>query len=200
MGGRKSSKDGSATDQSRQSIKYSDAVEMAKWFLQRERFDDGLDLYDGRSEYQKGVAQIAPMILEHYSEYLNKNDPLHYDVMRHAFAQKILDGDPIPLDFRESAAAFLKDELNDSRRKAGVKTTSFLHSRIMWAVELLIHSGMIPTRNETSKPLSACDAVAEASRQLGLKPTTFASVKRIWLEKRWLAAVAREFDALSRHD
>jgi hypothetical protein len=56
------------------------------------------------------------------------------------------------------------------------------------------------TRNDTSKHVSACDAVAEALRQLGLKPLSFNGVKRIWLDGRWIVAVARQFDELSLHE
>lgn len=197
---RKSFKGASVTAQQREPINYSDAVELAKWYLQHVRFDDGRDLYDGKGDYQNTVAQIAPMLLQHYPEYLNANEPLHRDVLRHAFARKIADGDPIPSKLREMAASLMTGDLSEPRRKAGAKEARYLHSRIMWAVELLRHSGMTATRNDESKPVSACDAVADALGQLGLKPITFSRVKRIWLEYRWAAAVAQEFDELLRHD
>lgn len=200
MVARKSFKGASVTAQQREPINYSDAVELAKWYLQHVRFEDGLDLYDGKGDYQNTVARIAPMLLQHYPEYLNANEPLHRDILRNAFSQRIANNDPIPSNFRELAASFMTAESSEPRRKAGAKETAYLHSRIIWAVALLKHSGMTETRNDESKPLSACDAVAEALGQLGLKPSTFSRVKRIWLENRWLVAVARKFDDLSRHD
>ena len=39
---------------------------------------------------------------------------------------------------------------------------------------------MIATRNDTNSPESACDAVAEALKQMDESPASYASVKRIW--------------------
>lgn len=193
-------KGASVSAQQREPINYSDGVELAKWYLQHVRFEDGRDLYDGKGDYQSTVAQIAPMLLQHYPEHLNASEPLHRDILRNAFARKIAGGDPIPSSLREMAASLMTGDVNEPRRKAGAKETAYLHSRIMWAVELLKNSGMTATRNDESKPVSACDAVADALGQLGLKPITFSRVKRIWLECRWAAAVVREFDELLRHD
>lgn len=196
MVGRKPFKGDSVTAQLGEPINFSDAVELAKWYLQSERYEGGLDLYDGTSDYQNTVARIAPTLLQRHPESLNANETLHRDILRNAFAQRIANGDPIPSSFRGLAASLMTGELSEPRRKAGAKETAYLHSRIMWAVELLIHSGMTATRNDESKPVSACDAVAKALAQLKLKPLTFSGVKKIWLDHRWAAAVARKFNEL----
>jgi hypothetical protein len=200
MGERKPFQETAKTVQAPETITFCEAVEMAKCYLESERFQDGHDRYHWQGEYQHAATKIAPMLLRNYSEYFNENNPLHYDTLRHAFAQRIEDGEPIPSEFRQLASAIMSGERSKPKRTSGAKEVHFLHSRIVWAVDLLIQSGLTATRNDTSKHVSACDAVAEALRQLGLKPLSFNGVKRIWLDGRWIVAVARQFDELSLHE
>ncbi|MEJ6501408.1 MAG: hypothetical protein QNL54_07895 [Rhodobacterales bacterium] len=170
---------------------YREAVELAKWFLNKQRFEGGLDLYDGKINYQVTVARISEMLLDKYPSTLMENDDaLSQDVLREALAARVESGRPIPAEFREHASAFMRGELG-LNRKAGIKEKSYLHSRIVWAVAWLTHEGLAATRNDRSEPTSACDAVADALAELSLSPMTFASVKRIWLDGKLVKSVAQ---------
>ena len=50
------------------------------------------------------------------------------------------------------------------------------------AVLIRVDDGMTATRNDASEATSACDAVADAMKELELEPADFYSVKRIWLD------------------
>ena len=190
MAGDKTDKSALSTGQQR--LSYPEAVELAKWFLNSQRFEDGRDLYDGKVNYQITIERISEMLLHNYPDTLIENDdPLPRDILRDALAAFVESGRPIPKKFRQHAAVFMRGEKGPNR-KAGIKEKPYLQSRIVWAVAWLTHEGLTAMRNDASAKTSACDAVAEALAQLDLSPITFSGVKRIWLDGKWLVSVVQD--------
>ena len=173
-------------------IKYPQAVEKAKQFLLQERCSEGRDLYDGGEAEARLIADIATSLFMMPSAVLEacRHSVRGQELLRYALALKIEAGEPIPEEFRVLAANFLRGTAPQKNRKTGRKEAWFLHSRIVWAIILLKAEGMSATRNDESDPESACDAVAAALKELELRPTTFAGVKRIWLAERPLIETA----------
>ena len=191
-------------------VSYGEAVGIAKQFLTEERHDEaGRDLYSW-AEYEDAIrARIAPLFsgsimigdlrgtkteIIDFASSFDLSDPVHYEVCCEMLAGKIQAGEPIPPDFRDFAAALIRGQAKRPKRKPGEKGTGHLHSRIAFAVQLLVEHGLTATRggDNDASGQSACDAVAEALCQLKLKPLTFSGVKRIWLEQCDLVRVMRQ--------
>jgi hypothetical protein len=83
---------------------------------------------------------------------------------------------------RWTAAVFRSEKKRPIRHGKFAEGTGLRNTHIWLTIRRLVQLGMVATRNDASPPTSACDAVAEALKQLGENPTTFASVKRIWYE------------------
>lgn len=168
-------------------IAYNEAIAVAKQFLQDERHSEGRDLYDGREIEALLITNIAAKLFTMPSAVREacRDDALGQEVLRHALASKVEAGEPIPEEFRELAAGFLRGAPPRNNRKTGRKDATFLHSRIVWAIIHLKTEGMKATRNDASELReSACDAVAAALKELKLRPASYLSVKRIWLAER----------------
>jgi hypothetical protein len=173
-------------------IAFEAATEKAKQFLQDQRFSEGRDLYNAKdyrgtllsdysSRFFMDPAVRAAILNAYLDDFQGKAGELAEETLRHALASMIEAGEPMPEDLRMIAAEFLRGTAPRPRRKTGRKEISYLHSRIVWTIILLKAEGMSVTRNDASEPESACDAVAAALKDLRLRPTTYAAVKRIWL-------------------
>jgi hypothetical protein len=105
-----------------------------------------------------------------------------FDVLRLGMAYSLEQGEELPPAALTWLVRHLRGELTRPKARAGAKTEVWLHMQIWTSVSWLVAVyGMKATRNDTSEPTSACDAVADALGELGLQPTTFFGVKRIWL-------------------
>jgi hypothetical protein len=165
-------------------VNYQEAVNMAKSYFNNGRYWNGCDLLDATGHDKSVKKTIALFLLNVFPDSLKKDDARSFEFLREAFASKILEGDPIPEEYRELAASFVMGEHKGPRKKPGAKAGSYLHEKIIDAVEMLCEHGMTATRNDESPNKdSACDAVAEALRQLGLRPITFKGVKGIWTKR-----------------
>jgi hypothetical protein len=169
-------------------IAFKEAIAEAKQFLQDQRHSEGRDLYDGSEMEALLIGRISENLFMMPAAALEafKHSARGQEFLRHALALKIEAGEPIPIEFRELAAGFLRGTAPRNNRKTGRKDATFLHSRIAWAVMHLKAEGMYATRNDESEPQSACDAVAAALSELGLSPKTYAGVKGVWLKGRSL--------------
>jgi hypothetical protein len=175
-------------------IAFKEAIAEAKQFLQDQRHSEGRDLYDGREMEALLIGRISENLFMMPAAALEacKHSARGQEFLRHALALKIEAGEPIPIEFRELAAGFLRGTAPQPKRNAGRKESWFLHSRIAWAVMHLKAEGMKATRTDDSKRKeSACDAVAAALGELKLSSITYGQVKRIYLEKRSLIEVFR---------
>ena len=112
----------------------------------------------------------------------SKVDSFYFDALKLSIAA-VLDepeGD-LPPAVRTWLASFLRGEVSPPKRSVGRKSEGRVHYQIWQAIQMLVEQGMNATRNDaTHHAESACDAVAKALKELGLEPTTFAGVKRVW--------------------
>ena len=162
-------------------VNYQWAVDMAKSHFNNGRYWGGRDLLDDTDNYKSVQETVSLMLLNQFPHTLNTNDAAALVTLRYAFASKILAGEPIPEDYRELAASFVIGENSGPPQKSGSKSGRHRHAKIVSAVKMLCEYGMTATRNDASSNKdSACDAVAEALRELGLRPITFKGVKDIW--------------------
>ena len=104
-----------------------------------------------------------------------------FDALRLGIARSLEQGEELHPEALKWLLQHLRGEVNRPKARAGAKSGFWLHSLIWMAVGTRVLDGMKATRNDASEPTSACDAVAEALVELGLEPTTFYGVKRIWL-------------------
>lgn len=103
-----------------------------------------------------------------------------FDTAKMGIAYALEQSETLPDAARLWLAKVLRGEVSRPKAKAGRREKEWLNLLICIAIQHRVADGMDPTRNDASDPLSACDAVAEALAELGLTPTTFDSVKRIW--------------------
>ena len=108
-----------------------------------------------------------------------------FNVLRHGSAL-LLEHDKLEMrpEVRDWLSRYLRGEISAPAKKAGRKQKTGPHNVIEFCVSLLADNGMNATRNDASPPESACDAVAKALAELGMEPTTFKAVKRIYLDRR----------------
>jgi enoyl-CoA hydratase/carnithine racemase len=104
-----------------------------------------------------------------------------FDVLRLGVAHSLEQGEELPPEALQWLVRYLHGDLTRPKARAGRKDEYWLHQVIWMAVTIRVDEGMTATRNDESRSPSACDAVADALKELGLEPTTFHSVKRIWL-------------------
>lgn len=103
-----------------------------------------------------------------------------FDTAKLAVGYTLEQGEPLPDEARQWLVAMLKGEIFRPKAKAGRKTKEWQEILIWMAVRFRVEEGMTASRNDASEPISACDAVAEALKELGTTPATFEGVKRIW--------------------
>jgi hypothetical protein len=157
---------------------YSEAVQFVKGKFQCYRNDE-LELESFRKT-TKGAA-----MLRNNTARLLALAEVHegsFDVLRFGIAHLLEQGEELPPEALSWLVRHLRGEVTRPKARSGAKNQAFLHTQIwMTVLELVKVHRMKATRNDTSEATSACDAVADALAELGLKPTTFHGVKRIWL-------------------
>ncbi len=184
-------------------LDYREAVEMAKWYLRRERYDDkGRDLYQGMEAYEALTEKVGhlfskPLVVGDLSgtifEYVNQSDDilstrLGFDATLNSLAQKIECGEQLAENEKIAVANFLRGNLTRPTGKDGVKKKDFYHSRIIWAVAWLNNEGLSQTR--------AIEAVRDALNEgliLGIETGT---IKDIWNDHRLAVLVAEKLNTL----
>jgi hypothetical protein len=109
------------------------------------------------------------------------NYALSFDVLT-VVAAKYLEADiAMPKVIAQWAAAMMRGEKKRPKRNGKFANGTLERNTYIWPVtRKLVESGMMATRNDTSPPESACDAVAEALKLIGESPASYGSVKRIW--------------------
>lgn len=81
----------------------------------------------------------------------------------------------------EWIADHLEGNITRPTRPRGPYSKTGLHQLICECVEALITAGMVGVRNDATERRSACDVLAEALRLVGLQPSTFEGVKRVFV-------------------
>lgn len=177
-------------------MKYAEAVAAAERLLQAYSELGGGDVrlrYGQTSLRDENIALQGHAMLTH--------DPALFmrvmqetaggiDTMRKTAAYCVREGLEMPPAFAAWAARFLFGMVEPPKGKRGRK---LLHQdeaalRQHWAicetVAYLVAHGFNATRNDTSPPLSACDAVAEARRNLDLRQLlSYDGVQNVWASR-----------------
>lgn len=162
-------------------IEYSEAVQFVKgkfqcyWNdeLEFESFYEFQNATRGAAMLRNNTAQLLALAEVHAGSF---------DRLRLGIAHLLEQGEELPPEALTWLVRHLRGEVTRPKAGSGAKTQDFLHAQICTAVLTLVHEyRMKATRNDASEATSACDAVADALAELGLKPTTFHGVKRIWL-------------------
>jgi len=162
-------------------IEYSEAVQFVKGKFQCYRNDElvfesfyvSQNTTRGAAMLRNNTARLLALAEVHEGSF---------DVLRLGIAHSLEQGEELPPEALTWLVRHLRGEVTRPNARSGAKTQVFLHTQIYVAVLTLVKEyGMKATRNDASEATSACDAVADALAELGLKPTTFHGVKRIWL-------------------
>lgn len=161
-------------------IEYAEAVQHAKAQFQAFRT---AELKRPFNEFHHTTMGAA--MLRHNTARLlawAETDAGGFDVLRLGIAHSLEQGEELPPAALTWLVRHLRGELTRPKARAGAKTEFWLHMQVWNSVSWLVAVyDMKATRNDASEPTSACDAVADALAGLGLQPTTFHGVKRIWL-------------------
>ena len=159
-------------------IEHSEAVQFVKGKFQcywndELEFESFYNTTRGAAMLRNNTAQLLALAEVHEGSF---------DVLRFGIAHSLEQGEVLPSEALTWLVRHLRGEVTRPKAGAGAKKQVFLHTQIWVAVLTLVHEyRMKATRNDASEATSACDAVADALAELGLKPTTFHGVKRIWL-------------------
>ena len=112
-----------------------------------------------------------------------ENNAASFDILTVITAAYAESGILMPEALGQWTAAVLRGEKKKPIRHGKFAEGTGLRNTCIWeATRRLVKRGMIATRNDTSPATSACDAVAEALKQMNESPASYASVKRIWNE------------------
>lgn len=98
-------------------------------------------------------------------------------------ASAIEEGAEIHPALRPFLAKVLRGHFRPPSQKAGRGESTGLHTIIVNLIADMAFAGWQPLRNDVSSPISACDVMAIALRELSLSPITYAGVKRIWTQR-----------------
>lgn len=112
------------------------------------------------------------------------SDPDAFDALRYGAAQLIAIGQDMSPSIRFWVTKYLHGKIERPLTGPGSKGKDGLHAEIFFMVSRLVELGLISTRNDASAPLSACDAVADAIKVLGMKPNSYDRVKVIYREMK----------------
>jgi len=110
-----------------------------------------------------------------------ENNAANFDILAVIAAAYIDAGVLMPKTLGQWAMAVLRGEKKRPARHGKFAEGTGLRNLHIWEVtRILVKRGMTATRNDVSPATSACDAVAEALKQMEESPSSYASVKRIW--------------------
>lgn len=130
-----------------------------------------------------GIIREKPQKILEFSQKSYNN----FHAIKHAVTCMIDNDEEVPAEVRTWVSGVLKGEIKCPPPRRG-KPSKDWSSTVVWlTVKNLVDIGMTATRNDTTAAISACDAVAEAMRNLGETPQTFERVKKIWLEFKKIA-------------
>ena len=186
---------------------FNEAVKLAKCHLEQNRFQGPHDIWTpkGHSLWMGelvGIRMTRKLLgdlsgpfgeesreriwTKTVSEWVRQSSTsiFHFDALRFGVADKIEKGASLHPLMTKWLTDYLKGVVVPPKSRSGRGEADGLHHLITRAVDNLKELGMSATRNDVSPSTSACDAVAKALSELGLSPTTFEGVKRIW--NNWL--------------
>jgi hypothetical protein len=103
-----------------------------------------------------------------------------FDALKRGVCYGLEHGENLHPDVMQWLLKYLRGQIVRPASKAGRKKAEWSEWRIYFEVKRLQDAGITATRNEASEATSACDAVGDALGDLGLSPTSYASISRIW--------------------
>ena len=108
-------------------------------------------------------------------------NPVAYCSVKEALRHLLATSEEIPSEFQEWAYAVAVGDRGLPKTGRGRKpfTNQVRDAAIIQTMEILVSCGLNATRNETSKPISAADAVSVGLRALGVELQT-ESVNKMW--------------------
>lgn len=116
-------------------------------------------------------------------------NPLAFRAAGLLSAQLLERGEQLPSELLPLATEMLKGKKpppTPADQKKGNHAQTWWRKYYVWkAVEELLDLGFKPTRNIASEHVSACDAVAEAMRQLRARPMSYGGVYDYWKHIRY---------------
>jgi hypothetical protein len=111
------------------------------------------------------------------------NNAANFDIGAAIAVSYLENGILIAKTLAKWAAAVLRGEKKRPVRHGKCAEGTLLRNiNIREVTRILVKRGMTATRNDVSPATSACDAVAEALKQMEESPSSYASVKRVWNE------------------
>lgn len=117
----------------------------------------------------------------------SKTQGLSWEATKLTAIELIAQRGELPLQLTEWLIGYLADEIHEPKRPKrfsrswpGEHTERDIEIHAV-VCELLKEGAMTPTRNDVSSPTSACDAVAQAMTELGVPPSSYKEIKRIFL-------------------
>ena len=129
---------------------------------------------------------MGAKLLKHDPELLLRNAATNFDYfegLKRGVAHALERSDVVPPSVQDWLVKYLRSEFDPPAKSVGAEKATQLHVAIYTAITFLLLEGMKATRaDHGSATTSACDAVAEAMKDLGLKPATFSGVKRVWFD------------------
>lgn len=172
---------------------YQEAVERARKFLESWMAGNSQGLAAGKNladacDWRAMNSEVlgGAMLRNRPGELVAwaKADRDGWDALRLGVANALERGEEIPPEAAEWLALILRGEIERPHGTPGTHDSEGLHTAIFIAVHSLVRSGMYATRNDASPATSACDAVADAMSEIGLRPATFHGVKKVWRVKK----------------
>lgn len=111
-------------------------------------------------------------------------DPFKFEVAGVLAARFLENGHDMPDALRGWAIEVLRGKSappTPRHQRKGIKNGTFWRDFYVWSAVLdLVDLNMKPTRNAASEQVSACDAVAAAMNELGLRPMSYSGVVDVW--------------------
>ena len=159
---------------------FKEAVEIAKSVI--ERMYLGRGIYSKNSEKVWDLTIVRDGLAGNPKKLVNwaKKDYRIQTALRLELAARLESDTVIPKEAERWLIAVLRDEIQFINPPANRPKTGILEAVIFEAIKRLVERGMKPSRNVSSPPLSASDAVAAALGQLNLPSATYDAVAHIW--------------------
>ena len=165
-------------------MRYQEAVESAKQTIRAGLDSDPLfRMIDERAAARAMQIAASNNDLELILDWA-EGEAAGFDTLKRGVCYALEYGQTLHPDVMQWLLKYLRGQISRPASVAGRKKSEWWHWRIYFAVNRLVDKDMTATRNDASEETSACDAVADALAELELSPTSYASVKRIWLGVR----------------
>lgn len=117
-----------------------------------------------------------------------ESDPVSFDAAKFFVATIIREGGVVPISLREWTAGILTGKIERPKARGKLKGATIPRDKLIveLLLELLDSFALKPTASDRNNGLSACHAVAEGFRLLGLIPSSYETIVKIWEDRKSL--------------